>query len=160
MFGAACSPSCANFALHKTAESIMPLFAPNVCETVSNNFYVDNYLVSSLSESHNLTNLLKKGGFQMTKWVRNNSNVMHTISKSDQAPVVCDSLQLPSQDSEIRALGLLWSIKEDVLRFKIEYKRSVRNCRCIWSKTNSIYNPLGFLSPFIQSNKVLQQNQC
>ena len=120
VFGAACSPSCANFALRKTVESIMPLFAPNVCETVSNNFYVDNYLVSSLSESHNLTNLLKKGGFQMTKWVRNNSNVMHTISESDQAPVVCDSLQLPSQDSEIRALGLLWSIKEDVLRLKIE----------------------------------------
>ena len=166
VFGAACSPSCANFALRKTAENNMSLFAPNVCETVLNNFYVDDCLVSTPSEFHaialidNLTNLLKKGGFHMTKWVSNSSNVMQTIPESDRAPVECDSLQLPSQGSAIRALGLLWSIKEDVLQFKTEYKQSVSNRRCILSITNSIYDPLGFLSPFMQPIKVLQQDLC
>ena len=32
VFGAACSPSCANFALRKTAENFMSLFASDVCE--------------------------------------------------------------------------------------------------------------------------------
>ena len=64
VFGAACSPSSANFALRKTAKNNM--FAPNVCETVLNNFYDDDGLLSTLSESHaialigDLTNLLKK----------------------------------------------------------------------------------------------------
>ena len=80
VFGAACSPNCANFALRKTAENNMSLFAANVCKTVLNNFYVDDCLVSTPSESHaialihDLTNLLKKRGFHMTKWVSNSSN--------------------------------------------------------------------------------------
>ena len=37
----------------------------------------------------------------MTKWVSNISYGMQTIPESDQAPVECDSLQLPSQGSEI-----------------------------------------------------------
>ena len=93
----------------------------------------------------------------MTKCVSNSSNVMQTIPESDQAPVECDSLQLPSQVSEIRALGLLWSIEEDVLQFKIEYKKSVSNRRYILSITNSIYDPLGFLSPFMQNFRGVTQ---
>ena len=96
----------------------------------------------------------------MTKWVSNSSNVMQTIPESDRASVECDSLQLPSQGTEIRALGLLWLIKEDVLQFKTEYKQSVSNRRSILSITNSIYDLLGFLSPFTQPIKVLQQDLC
>ena len=69
MFGAACSLSCASFALRETSENNMSLFSPNVCETVLNNFYADDCLVSTPSESHaialldNLTNFLRKGFF-------------------------------------------------------------------------------------------------
>ena len=48
---------------------------------------------------------------------------MQTIPESDLAAVECDSLQLPSQVSEIRALGLLWSIKEDVCSLRLNTKR-------------------------------------
>ena len=47
-----------------------------------------------------------------------------------------------------------------MLQFKIEYKKSVSDRRCILSITNLIYGPLGFLSPFMQPIKVLQQNLC
>ena len=51
--GAACPPSWASFTLHKTAKNNMPLLAPNLCETVLNlNFYINNCLVSTPSESH------------------------------------------------------------------------------------------------------------
>ena len=64
VFGSACPPSCANFALRKTVESNMSLFGPNVCKAVLNNFYVNDCLVSTPIESHaialidNLTNFL------------------------------------------------------------------------------------------------------
>ena len=66
MFEAVCSQSCADFSLRKTAENNMSLLAPNVCETVLNNFYVDDCLASTSSKSHaivlidNLNNPLKK----------------------------------------------------------------------------------------------------
>ena len=44
--------------------------------------------------------------------------------------------------------------------FKIVYKRSVSNRRCILSTTNSIYDLLRFLSPFMQLIIVLQQDPC
>ena len=42
LFGAVCSPSCANFALRKTAEDNESKYPTGVTEAVFNNFYVDD----------------------------------------------------------------------------------------------------------------------
>ena len=42
LFGGASSPSCANFALRKTAEDNKEEFDPVAIETVNKNFYVDD----------------------------------------------------------------------------------------------------------------------
>ena len=44
LFGGASSPSCANFALRKTAEDNKEEFDPVAIETVNKNFYVDDCL--------------------------------------------------------------------------------------------------------------------
>lgn len=46
IFGAVSSPSCAIFALQKTAEDNEHGFPPQVAETVRSNFYVDDCKVS------------------------------------------------------------------------------------------------------------------
>ena len=46
LFGAVSSPSCANFALRKTAEDNKEKFNPEVINTVHKNFYVDDCLKS------------------------------------------------------------------------------------------------------------------
>ena len=72
LFGAVSSPSCANFALQKTAEANFQRFDFEVIDTVRRNFYVDDCLksVPSESEAIRLTadhrKLLERGGFNRT----------------------------------------------------------------------------------------------
>ena len=51
LFGAVSSPSCANFALRKTAEDNFQRFDSKVINAVRRNFYVDDCLKSVPSES-------------------------------------------------------------------------------------------------------------
>ena len=75
LFGAVCSPSCANFALRKTAQDNESKYPTEVTEAVFNNFYVDDYLASrakneeeAISVISQLSELLK-GWFQHNKVV-------------------------------------------------------------------------------------------
>ena len=67
LFGAVSSPSCANFALRKTAEVNIQRFDFEVIDTVRKNFYVDDCLksVPSESEAIRLTADLRKCLYQM-----------------------------------------------------------------------------------------------
>ena len=73
LFGAVSSPSCANFALKRTAADNHADFSPEAVGTVERNFYVDDCLKSVESEqeairlSSELSQLLNKGGFHLTK---------------------------------------------------------------------------------------------
>ena len=73
LIGAVSSPSCANFALQKTAEENFQQFDFDVINTGRRNFYVvDDYLKSVPSESEaihltaDLRRLLERGGFNLT----------------------------------------------------------------------------------------------
>lgn len=50
LFGAACSPSCASFALRKCSKDNQEQFSLKVVYTILHNFYVDDFLVSIGSE--------------------------------------------------------------------------------------------------------------
>ena len=71
LFGSTSSPSCANFALQKTANNNEGDFNP------VRNFYVDNCLKAVKSNSYavklagQLNRCLTKGGFRLTKWISN-----------------------------------------------------------------------------------------
>ena len=116
LYGAVCSPSCANFALRKTAEDNESKYPTGVTEAVSN-FYVDDCLASRANEEEaislisQLSELLQKGGFNITKWVSNSGRVLQTIPQADRA-VKSDSLHLPTHNPDARALGLSWSTKQ------------------------------------------------
>jgi len=70
-FGATCSPSCAAFALRKTAEDNLTGASNHAAQTVFKNFYVDALLKScrSVEESSSLVSelrpLLESGGFHL-----------------------------------------------------------------------------------------------
>ena len=95
LFGGVSSPSCANFALRKTVD-INQDFDPEIVNTVKRIFYVDDCLKSVKSEQDavslrkGLTNLLKKSGFHLTKWLSNSHEVIKSIPESEQATSVKD----------------------------------------------------------------------
>ena len=82
LFRGVSSPSCANFALCKTANDNKAHYDPQIVHTVERNFYVEDCLKSVKSDQDtiylvkNLTELLKKGGFHLTKWLSNSHIVV------------------------------------------------------------------------------------
>ncbi|XP_006815918.1 uncharacterized protein LOC102804515, partial [Saccoglossus kowalevskii] len=76
-FGATSSPSCAAYALKRTADDNRSNYDTHIVDTVYRNFYVDDCLksVASVEEAKELVKLLPemlaKGGFHLTKWISN-----------------------------------------------------------------------------------------
>jgi hypothetical protein len=164
LFGAVSSPSCSNYALRQTAVDNKDGI---VADTVNRNFYVDDCLKSVSSEEEaialveDLTTVLKKGGFKLTKWVSNSCQVMEVIPEEDRASGM-KSLDLHVQGNlpPERALGVLWSPETDRFSFKIEVKDHNLTRRGILSTVSALYDPLGFAAPVILPAKQLLQDLC
>ena len=121
LFGATSSPSCCNFALKRTAEDNKGEFSEEVVRTVKRNFYVDDCHKSVKSATnaveliHQLRSILSKGGFRLTKWLSNSSEVLDCIPQVEKAPSVLgldlDKVNPPIQ----RTSGLKWDLEKTSL---------------------------------------------
>lgn len=166
LFGAVSSPSCANFALRKTADDNKGHFPSEVTNTVKNNFYVDDCLKSLPSEQEavqmvrDLTALCKMGGFMLSKWISNSRAVLASIPQENRTKETkeldLDKDNLPME----RALGLHWCVETDVFKFKIAAQERPYTRRGILSVVGSIYDPLGFVAPFTLPAKLIMQELC
>ncbi|XP_028406776.1 uncharacterized protein LOC114529218 [Dendronephthya gigantea] len=164
LFGGASSPSCANFALKKTAKDNETSFNAKVIETVEKNFYVDDCLKSVREEEEavdlakKLRELLARGGFKLTKWLSNSRKVVESLPESERASVV-KNLDFDCWSME-RALSVQWNITSDKFGFKIVIKDRPATRRGILSIVSSVYDPLGFAAPFILQAKLILQDLC
>ena len=166
LFGGASSPSCANFALKKTAEDNKAAFDAITVETVKRNFYVDDCLKSVATNPGavrlvgELREILSKGGFRLTKWISNSRDVISCVPETERAPSVKD-LDLSSNPALTeRALGVQWNVQKDTFGYKITEKERPMTRRGILSIICSVYDPLGFVSPCILPAKAIQQDLC
>ena len=120
LFGATSSPSCANFSLLQTAEDNSKLYEQKIVETVRKNFYMDDCLksVSSKEEAlhlyKKLTDLLRKGGFNLTKWLSNCSAVLNEIPENERSASVFNL----NKDASLRVLGVKWDFTSDNFQFE------------------------------------------
>ena len=164
LFGGASSPSCANFALKRTAKDNKADFEPEVIKTVRCNFYVDNCLKSISKENKaiylakRLRKLLARGGFRLIKWLSNLKRVIQSLPESERALLV-KTLDFNSWSIE-RALGVQWNITSHQFGFKITVKDRPPTRRGILSIVSSVYDPLGFAAPFIFQAKLILQDLC
>jgi hypothetical protein len=166
LFGATSSPSCANFALRKTALDCQGQFNIDVIDTVLRNFYVDDCLksVGSMNDAVSLVNdlqaVLGGGGFHIAKWISNSREVMSSIPVSERAKEVKD-LDLDQDSLPIeRALGVRWCVESDTFCFKIGVKDQPLTRRGILSMVSSVYDPLGFVAPLMLKAKGILQELC
>ena len=161
IFGATSSPCCANKSLRKTADDNKQKYDPNVIKTVHRNFYVDDSLKSvptveqAVQLADQLIQLLKEGGFRLTKFMSNCREVLASIPVEERAnpSMNLDLDQLPIE----HALGLHWNAETDIFQFKVVPANKPPTKRGILSVVSSLYDPLGFLSPFVLPIKVLLQ---
>ncbi|MBM6549257.1 hypothetical protein H7673_10365 [Streptococcus dysgalactiae subsp. equisimilis] len=163
LFGATSSPFCANFALQKTALELDSL-DPSTVSAVRDGFYVDDCLLSCTNVAEaselvqNLQRVLARGGFHLTKWSLNRSEALSSVSKENRA---VNSVNLDLQKcSYQRALGILWDVDTDCLRFQVDLPDRPPTRRGILSTVASLYDPLGFVAPLLMPARSLLQDQC
>ena len=164
LFGATSSPSCCNYALKKTADDHQLEYDPETIKTIKHNFYVDDCLKSVPNEDDakmlvkELTDILHKGGFHLTKWVSNSQTVMEIITSEERA-VTMKSLDYSTFPIE-RALGMKWDVRSDVFKFSVTIKDRPLTRRGVLSVMSSVYDPLGFITPFLLPVKLMLQEFC
>ena len=121
IFGARDSPTCANFALRKTATDNMSKY-PEATSVVNEKFYMDDYLDSfenvthAIKFSRDLVSLLKLGGFNLTKFVSNADEITSEMNPEDceisSSPIkeICNGAEQLSH-----VLGLKWDYVKNTL---------------------------------------------
>ncbi len=163
VFGAVSSGSCASYALRKTAAENESKFGSAAAEALRSDFYVDDMLksVSNIRDAIQLIrdtiNMCDAGGFNLTKFVSTNKDVLQSIPPSKLSPNLkeCDLTKCSTVME--RALGIHWSIERDELQFRIEFKDTPLTRTGVLSTISSIYDPPGLVAPFIlEGRKVLQ----
>ena len=104
-----------------------------------------------------LVNLMKAGGFRLTKFIINNENVMETIPETEKAK----SLQGASFNTDIkeRTRGIKWDVVKDSLTFEsLTFGREEVIKRAILKTVASIFDPLGFTSQIFLTAKLFLQD--
>ncbi|KAK7904466.1 hypothetical protein WMY93_017073 [Mugilogobius chulae] len=166
LFGAVSSPSCASFALQRTADDHQADFPLKVIQLVKENFYVDDCLGSVATEKEavalakQLSALCLRGGFSLTRWVSNSKNMVKEVlgvgTDEELKEMDLDKDMPPIE----RALGLQWCTENDVFKFKMEIKQRPCTRRGMLSVSSSVYDPMGFLAPVVLPSKIMLQELC
>ena len=107
-----------------------------------------------------LTETCSKGGFHLTKWVSNKREVLECIPEEEWGKNLKSS-RIDVENTPVeRALGMMWSIEDDEFGYKIKMKERPPTRRGILSTVNSVFDPLGCVSPVVLTAKQLLQATC
>ena len=163
IFGAKCSPTLANFVLRRTAEDhkISTVESLAAATAVTRNFYMDDFLKSeenvekAKTMQKEVTSLVEKGGFHLTKWMSNSSDVMESIPPEERSSSGLD-LSCLGQGAQ-SALGCFWKPEDDVLCVKSGEADVPASKRGVLRRVSMVFDPLGIVSPFTLRAKLLVQ---
>ena len=166
IFGAASSPSVSNYALKAMADKAEEKYGPEVADTIRKNFYVDDCLKAVKDEDtaialiKDLTDACSDGGFRLTKFTCNSSKVLKSIPKEECSKGI-QALDLDYEHTLTeRALGTQWCTGTDSFGFSVTLSEKPHTRRGILSVIASVYDPLGFVAPFILPAKKMLQELC
>ncbi|KAL0186449.1 hypothetical protein M9458_018119, partial [Cirrhinus mrigala] len=100
------------------------------------------------------------GGLRLHKFVSNDKAVLEKIPPSECAVnITAVDLSLTDQPLE-RALGIYWHLEHDNFKFCVIGKVQPATRKSILSTVASLFDPLGFLAPFLLKGKTVLQEMC
>lgn len=166
LFGAASSPGCANYGLKHVATEGQGNFSEDTIRFIQRNFYVDDGLSSVASEDHAIQlvkearELCSTGKLRLHKFTSNSKRVLATIPKEECAEAAKDKDMALGELHMERALGVQWCVASDEFQFRVIVKENSLTRRGALSTVASVYDPLGFVAPFILLGKKILQQMC
>ena len=94
------------------------------------------------------------GGFRFTKFISNSRAVLDALPQSEVSLSVSIDIDI---EKCARALGVSWNTVSDIFTFPSNVVRGGITKRGILRVTFSIFDPVGFLAPFVLVPKLLLQ---
>lgn len=159
-FGDKPAGNIAMAALHKTAEMWKHVY-PRAAETILKNTYVDDIIDSfpdketAKSMTQDVDEILSNGGFSVKHWTT-------SINNNDQEEINNNTKMFSEDDHKV--LGMMWEKFTDEICYKVKLKGANNNItdnltkRKVLSEVNSIFDPLGLITPFTVKAKILMKN--
>ncbi|XP_035863972.1 uncharacterized protein LOC118496432 [Sander lucioperca] len=142
LFGTASSPGCANYGMKYLASQNEKDY-PAAANFIRKNFYVDDGLISvdsvdtAIKLVREAQNVCAKGTLHLHKFISNNREVLESIPDSELTSGVQD-VALNHEELPVQTvLGVKWS-----------------------ANIASVFDPLGFLGPFLLLGKKILQEMC
>ena len=141
-------------------------FGTEAADFVRNEFYIDDGLKSVATDAEAIeliqktTEMCKGSGLRLHKFISNSDRVLDSLDQRDRASSVKE-LDFNKDGAKIeRPLGIQWNVESDTIQYCVSLKEKPFTRRGILSTVSSIYDPLGFVSPFTLKGKQILQDLC
>ncbi|XP_077119086.1 uncharacterized protein LOC143775127 [Ranitomeya variabilis] len=161
IFGNSPSPAVAIYGLRHSAREGEAKYGSDVRSFVEKDFYVDDCLKSTPTEESAVSllkraqEMLASSNLRLHKIASNSQKLMAAFPSQDYSTDLKDldlsTDSLPMQ----RSLGLLWDLKKDAFTFQISEEEKPFTRRGVLSVVNSLYDPLGFVTPVTIQGKMM-----
>ena len=159
-FGLKSSPAILNSVIQKHLAGYKESH-PDVSRILADSFYVDDFVggVASLQQGEEVyrkaQRIMKEGGFNLRKWRTNLQDLQTIMTRESEQP----------SNHIVKVLGINWDTYSDSLGFDLEdtisySSRLPPTKRSVLKLSAKIFDPLGFVSPFIIQLKTLFQRLC
>ncbi|XP_070139963.1 uncharacterized protein [Drosophila kikkawai] len=163
-FGVNCAPFLALRTLQQLSDDVNAQY-PRASDIISNYMYVDDVLAGAHTEAEailairELQAALDSAGFPLRKWTSNERALLKALPKEHLLST--DFLDL-EEVSTTKTLGVRWNATTDEFYFvptevTIQANYSKRD---VLSQIAKLFDPAGWLSPFVVQAKILMQDIC
>ncbi|XP_043464547.1 uncharacterized protein LOC122499986 [Leptopilina heterotoma] len=133
---------------------------PLGAEVLINNTYVDDTFAGgdSLEEATQVRDefisILGSAGISLSKWAANVDELVPNDPTDSDSKDKCFNLE-----TSVSTLGLHWNPASDEFHYKVSFTASSQPTkRTVASEIAKLFDPLGWLAPFILKSKLLLQN--
>ncbi|XP_036346632.1 uncharacterized protein LOC118755947, partial [Rhagoletis pomonella] len=161
-FGVNCAPYLAIRTLLQLADDVESLY-PVASDILKKCMYVDDVLAgghtieSTIKAKDEVSMVLQSAGFPLRKWTSNCEKILEGLPKSH----LLNEDFLDFEDtSTVKALGIRWNAHSDKFYFTAKpLETEVRfTKRAILSAIAKLFDPLGWLAPFVVTAKIIMQD--
>ncbi|KAL6484158.1 hypothetical protein MHYP_G00062030 [Metynnis hypsauchen] len=141
-------------------------YSETTIQFIERNFYVDDGLTSVATKDEAIRlvkearELCSAGKLRIHKFVSNNHDVLASIPEEECADSVRNRDMALGGSQIERALGIKWCVVSDQFHFRVIVDERPLSRRGVLSTVASIYDPLGFVAPFILVEKQILQEMC
>ena len=161
IFGNKPSPAIANFGLKYAADHPNDPNLSKAREFIYNNFYVDDGLgceenvADAIATLSGARKLLSKNNIRLCKISSNSPEVIEHFPQSERA----ESVKIVEFDKSIieKTLGVAWNVTNDKFVVKVSVNCKPFTRRGIVSVINSLFDPIGILSPVVLKGRLIQR---